>query len=223
MNNRIPDFSVSVISTSTQRFFEDLPIINKSLIKRIHADVMDGQFVPRLGLYPEIVSEIRSKTNLAIDVHLMTQDPFQFIGEFAKAGASRVVPHFESTAHPHRLIQEIRSHGMEAGLALNPHTDFEALKYLLPELNVITLMAINPGIVGHKYIPLIDQKISALRKFADLHDFQGQIEIDGGVVFTNVKKLMELGADVLVGGAGTIFHSDSTTSANIEKINNLFS
>ena len=173
----MPDFSVSVISTSPSVFLENLDNFRSGPIKRIHVDVMDGQFVPRLGMYPEFVAEIRNRTDLPIDIHLMTFKPEQFLTIFARAGATRIVPHFEATNHPHHLVAQIRELGMEAGIALNPHTRIESLEYLLPDIDAVTLMAINPGIIGHKIIGQTIKKLFETKSFLESRNFKGELEI----------------------------------------------
>ena len=211
-------FSVSAISTSPDIFFDSLPLFTDCPVSRVHVDAMDGQFVPRLGLSPEFVCGIRNLTDMPIDVHMMIREPIAFIKDFANAGATRIVPHFESSDHPHRLVHEIKSLGIEAGLALNPLTDFRMLKYIVQDLSVVTVMAINPGIIGHRFIPFISDKIIELRNFLNDCSFEGSIEIDGGVTFENVQTLSTLGVNLLVAGAGTIYHPGATISENLARL-----
>jgi ribulose-phosphate 3-epimerase len=182
---------------------------------------MDGHFVPRLGLYPEMVANIRKITEIPIDIHLMTSQPERFLEIFAVAGASRITPHFESTLHPHRIIQEIKSLSVEAGIALNPGTPISALEELIHEVQAVTLMAINPGIVGHKFIPTTIQKLERFQKFRDIHGFEGDLEIDGGVVFENIKSLAKYTSVILVCGAGTIYNKISSPIANMHNLNKM--
>jgi ribulose-phosphate 3-epimerase len=212
------EISVSAISTSPRDLFEALKVFDGSLVKRIHVDVMDGLFVPRLGLYPEFVAEIRNLSNLPIDIHMMMRNPTTFLKDFANSGANRIIPHFETVEHPHRVIQEIKNLNLEVGFALNPLTDFKLLKYSLPDLDVITLMAINPGIVGHKFIPFIFEKISDLKNFLAKTEYSGHVEIDGGVTFENLQQLAASGVDILVGGAGTVFNPSGNIEQNLSRI-----
>ncbi len=188
---------------------------------RIHVDVMDGRFVPRLGLYPEFVREIRASSSLPIDIHMMMENPERRIEDFAEAGATRIIPHLESTVHIDHLVRQIRALGVEAGLALNPHTLPSNLDYMLEDLAVVTVMAINPGIVGHKFIPKSLEKISSIRTYLSQHGFGGVIEVDGGVTFDNIASLKESGAKILVVGAGSIFYPDATSVENLERLNQL--
>lgn len=208
-----------MISASPKAFFDSLEALEQGGVERIHVDVMDGGFVPRFGLYPEFVGEIRSLSNLPIDVHMMISNPEPYVEDFVAAGASRIVPHIEPVHHAHRLVQKILECGVEAGVALNPHTSLAELKYILSSLSVVTIMAINPGIVGHKIIPSVYDKVADLRRLFDLGNFEGSLEVDGGVTFSNVLDLGAAGADLLVVGAGTVFHPDRSVVENIQQLN----
>jgi ribulose-phosphate 3-epimerase len=214
-------FSVSVISTTPGNFLNSLPALEIGGIDRIHVDVMDGLFVPRLGLYPEFVREIRQISELPIDVHMMLETPEKYLEDFANAGASRLVPHVEPVRHVHRLVTSIKDLGLEAGLALNPHTDFSSLKYVAEELSSVTIMAINPGIVGHQVIPAMFAKIAHLRELLAETPNSISIEVDGGVTFDNVPRFQKVGAAVLVVGAGTIFHPKLSLDDNLASLNSL--
>ena len=185
----------------------------ESKVDYIHFDVMDGSFVPRYGLYPEILKSIKAKKNCPlVDVHIMSENPEDFIEVFALNGADYFSFHIEATKHPHRLIKKILNSGMKPGIALNPNTSIDSLKWMIQDIEIVVLMTINPGIVGHKFIPEMYKKISELRNFANLNGNTDLIiEIDGGVTPKNTKGLIEAGADALVCGNGTIFrpHEDS--------------
>jgi ribulose-phosphate 3-epimerase len=181
----------------------------------IHFDVMDGQFVPRYGLYPEILSYISKITNIPVDVHMMVSNPEDYIEDFYNAGASFYSFHIESTSHAHRVVKKIEKTGMKVGVALNPATPIASLDYLIEDINMVVLMAINPGIVGHKLIPNMINKISNLREFADKRgNKELLIQVDGGVTFESGVKMIGAGADVLVCGTGTIYrpHEDSISN-----------
>lgn len=182
---------------------------------------MDGRFVPRFGLYPEFVREIRQLTSLPIDIHMMVEEPVHQVQAFSEAGASRVVFHLESSRHPHRTVEVIREFGLEAGLALNPHVSPVSLEYLLPQIKVVTVMGINPGIVGHKLIHATFSKLIELRKYLDDHSFGGVVEIDGGVTFENLVELWDSGANIAVVGAGSVFQDKRSTAANLAIMNEL--
>lgn len=218
LSNHNLKFSASAISVSPRGFFETLEIVEAGGVDRIHIDVMDGQFVPRLGLYPEFVSEVRNATSLPIDIHMMVQRPEQFIGDFASAGATRIVPHVESTNQVYRLVDLIRSEGAEAGMALNPHSGPEELRFIAQDLSVVTAMTINPGIVGHALVPFALHKIRAIRQFFDEFGHQCVVEADGGVVFSNVRALALAGADQVVIGAGTLYNRAREIGSNLAEL-----
>lgn len=212
-------FSVSAISAPPLMFFESVSLLEQHGIDRIHVDVMDGRFVPRFGLYPEFVNEIRNITSLPIDIHLMVSRPLEFIQDFVNVGATRIILHVESSTHLHRAIGLARETGAEVGLALNPHTTFESLAYVVEDLSSVMLMAINPGIVGHQLIESTWSKIGDLRQILNKLRSGCEIEIDGGVTFENLAGLRDSGADSVVIGAGTVFKPGRTVEQNIEVLN----
>lgn len=193
----------------------DLNQLINSKVDFIHFDVMDGQFVPRYGLYPEILTSLKKQTNIPVDVHMMVNNPEDFIDDFKIAGADYYNFHIESTPHAHRLVKKIQNVGMLPGVALNPATPISSLDYLINEIRMVVLMAINPGIVGHKLIPEMIQKIKNLRDYAnDKGNKDLLIEIDGGVTFESGKMMIEAGADILVCGTGTIYRPKEDTISN---------
>lgn len=186
-------------------------------IDYIHIDVMDGDFVPRLGLHPEMVKAVRSITDIPIDVHLMINNPDSFIPDFVKAGGNIITVHAESTKHLHRTIKLIRDAGARAGVALNPGTSLHVLDYVLDDIDLVMLMAINPGIVGHKLIPQTLNKISELRKrLADRPNII--IEIDGGVNPESAPEMIKHGADLLVCGTSMIFKPDAAVGQKLKEV-----
>jgi ribulose-phosphate 3-epimerase len=183
--------------------------------KSIHFDIMDGIFVPRYGLPPEILVATRSITDLSIDAHMMTVEPEKYIKTFIDAGANFITVHAEACTHLHRTLKIIQENGAKVGIALNHSTPLSALDYILDDIDLILLMAINPGIVGHQLIPKAIEKISDLRtklgeKYKDVI-----IEIDGGVTFESAPKLLKAGANMLVCGSSTIFKADINVDVNI--------
>ncbi|MGB5018878.1 MAG: ribulose-phosphate 3-epimerase [Candidatus Moraniibacteriota bacterium] len=197
--------AASMICGSPLNLEADLAALEKGGIDYIHFDVMDGVFVPRFGLFPEYLRAIRSRTNLPIEVHMMVQDPEPYIQEFVHAGATALTPHIEPLAHPHRTIMRIKKEGALAGLALNYGTPLSMLDYLLEDLDIVMLMAINPGIVGHKLIPGALKKIVDLRKKIDATSKDIMIEIDGGVTLESGMRMKQAGANMLVCGTSVIF------------------
>lgn len=190
---------------------KDLAELQRSNIDMIHFDVMDGQFVPRYGLFPEILRSIKERFDFTVDVHMMTYNSEQYIEDFKKAGADYFNIHIESTKHVGRVIKRIKDAGMKPGIALNPGTPINSLEWIIEDIEMVVLMAINPGIVGHKLIPNIIKKIKELRNYgnqAGNHDLI--IQIDGGVTPESIPLMVNAGADALVCGTGTIFrpHED---------------
>lgn len=190
----------------------------KSKVDLIHFDVMDGHFVPRYGLYPEILKEIKKKKNCpAVDVHMMVSNPEDYIELYANAGADYFNFHIESSNHSHRIIKKIKAAGMKPGIALNPHTPLSFLDWIIQDIEMVVLMTINPGIVGHKFIPELLKKISLLRKIAKEKNPSLVIELDGGVTPETIPSMIKAGADALVCGNGTIFRPNEDTIPNKTK------
>lgn len=213
MAKRSFKLAASIICADVLNLKREIKILEKSQIDFIHFDVMDGVFVPRLGLFPEILKAISSITAIPIEVHMMTINPDLYIKSFIQAGAERIVIHAESTKHLHRTIQAVRENGALAGIALNPATPLNVLDYILEDIWSVTLMGINPGIVGHKLIP------GTLRKIADLKIRLSEkkifIEVDGGVTAQSAPKMIKMGADILVCGSQTIFKPKSEISGKV--------
>lgn len=209
--------AASIICGSPSNLDADLAALEKGGIDYIHFDVMDGLFVPRYGLFPEYLKAIRSKTNLPIEVHMMIQDPEPYIQGFVDAGATMLTPHIEPLPHVHRTIHKIKNAGAQAGLALNFGTSLSTLDYILADLDLVMLMAINPGIVGHKLIPGTMEKIADLRKRIDETGKDILIEIDGGVTPDSGKEMVKAGASMLVCGTGTIFQPPAKLDEKIRE------
>jgi len=208
--------AASLICADPLNLEKEVNELIQSKVDLIHFDVMDGSFVPRYGLYPEILRAVKSKENCPlVDVHIMSENPEDFIEIFALYGADYFNFHIEATKHPHRVIKKIINSGMKPGVALNPNTSVESLKWMIQDIEMVVLMTINPGIVGHKFIPEMINKIKELRNFANQNDNRDLIiEIDGGVTPENIKDLVEAGADALVCGNGTIFRPHEDTIEN---------
>ena len=212
------ELSASVISASPTKFFESIRLLEDGPVDSLHIDVMDGEFVPRFGIYPEMVLDIAGMTSLPIDIHMMVADPHAALRIFKGVPARRIVPHLESTPHIHRLISEIREAGLQAGVAVNPGTSLHNLLPILEEVDQITIMAINPGIVGHKLIQATLSRVVELRSVLENRGFSVRIEIDGGVTMENFSKLLNLGVDSLVVGAGTVFRPENSVQDNLTSL-----
>jgi ribulose-phosphate 3-epimerase len=220
--NREIQFFVSTISDDPKKIFENLPIYESLGISGIHFDVMDGSFVPRIGLYPELLSSIRSTTNLPIEVHLMLQEPDNFIQIFRDNGANRILVHLESLQNPSRTLDIIKSTGAKSCIVLNPSTDFSSLKNYIDKIDSIMLMAINPGIPKHPFIPSTHTKLNSLKIWAEELKPNLTIGIDGGVTFENARSLYQNGADWLVCGSGTFFRPGFDLQVNINDLKKKF-
>ena len=210
------NLAASIICGNPLNLQKDLAALKKGKIDYIHFDVMDGVFVPRYGLFPEYLKAIRSKTNIPIEVHMMVQNPEPYIQDFVDAGATIITPHIEPLMHPHRTVMKIKNAGVQAGLALNPGTSLSTLDYVLEDLDLLMLMAINPGIVGHKLIPGTMKKIADARKRIDETGKDIFLEIDGGVTPESGHKMVAAGANMLVCGTGTIFQPPAQLDKKIQ-------
>ncbi|GIV07327.1 MAG: ribulose-phosphate 3-epimerase [Fimbriimonadales bacterium] len=167
----------------------------------IHFDVMDGHFVPNLTFGAPMVAALRPHCDLPFDVHLMIERPEQLISDFADAGANRITVHAEACVHLHRVVQQIRELGCEAGVALNPHTPLESVRYLLPAIDLLLIMTVNPGFGGQAFIELMKPKIVAAHLMIEQSAPHVLLQVDGGVSPDNARELVELGARVLVAGS----------------------
>jgi ribulose-phosphate 3-epimerase len=181
-----------------------LKLFAKGKIDYIHFDVMDGVFVPRFGLFPELLSTVKSLTNIPADIHLMVQNPEPYIKIFAESGADIISIHPEMNPHLSRSIRLIKEAGVKAGVVLNPATPLNVLDYVLDDLDLILIMAINPGIVGHKLIPKTYEKLRDLGSKLVGRD-NIIVEVDGGVTFESASKMIAAGANMLVCGTSSIF------------------
>jgi ribulose-phosphate 3-epimerase len=181
-------------------------MLNESEADWFHLDVMDGRFVPNISFGLPVIAAIRKSTTKVCDVHLMIEEPERYAEDFKKAGADILSVHLEACRHLHRNLQQIRSLGMKAGVALNPHSPVEAIYDMLDEIDLVCIMSVNPGFGGQKFIPQTIQKIKNLRERIDNNKLSTLIEIDGGVTLDNAKAIVDAGAHVLVAG-NTVFSS----------------
>lgn len=197
----------------------DCKMINESEADWFHLDVMDGRFVPNISFGPMIIEFIRKTTTKICDVHLMILEPEKYAEDFKKAGADMLTVHEECCVHLHRNIQQIKSLGMQCGVALNPHTPVESLKEVLADIDMVLIMSVNPGFGGQKFIPNTLNKIRTLRSMIDERGLTTKIEIDGGITLENAPAIVQAGADVLVAG-NTVFKSKDPkdTIAKLKKI-----
>lgn len=191
-------------------------MLNESEADYFHLDVMDGRFVPNISFGLPIIEHIRKATKKVCDVHLMILEPEKFAEAFKNAGADILTVHQEACPHLHRNIEQIKSLGMQAGVALNPHTPVSTLQDVLHNIDLVCMMSVNPGFGGQKFIRHTLHKIRQLRKMIDEKGLKVRIEIDGGVTLENAKEIIDAGADVLVAG-NTVFKSNDP-KATIAKL-----
>ena len=202
----MPIIAPSLLAANFINLEAECKMLNESEADWFHLDVMDGRFVPNISFGPMIIEFIRKTTTKVCDVHLMIQHPEQLTEQFKNAGADNLTVHIEACHHLHRNIQQIKSLGMKAGVAINPHTPVTDLADVLHEIDLVCMMSVNPGFGGQKFIPYTLEKIKQLKKMIDERGLKVHIEIDGGVTLENAPSIIAAGADVLVAG-NTVFKS----------------
>ena len=202
----MPIIAPSFLASDFLRLADECAMVNESEAEWFHLDIMDGRFVPNISFGPMIIEFIRKTTKKVCDVHLMILDPSNYAQEFKNAGADQLSVHIEACPHLHRNIEQIKSLGMKAGVAINPHTPVADLNDVLHEIDLVCMMSVNPGFGGQKFIPHTLEKIKQLRKMIDERGLKVLIEIDGGVTLDNAASIVAAGADVLVAG-NTVFSS----------------
>ena len=193
--------SPSILSADFANLGRDVAGAADAGAEYIHFDVMDGQFVPNISFGIPVIQAIRPVTDKVFDVHLMIDEPVRFIKEFADAGADIITVHAEACKHLHRTIQVIHSYGIKAGVVLNPATPLSAVEEILPEVEMVLLMSVNPGFGGQKYIQTTTDKVRRLRQMITERNLNVDIEVDGGVTMDNVRMLIEAGANIFVAGS----------------------
>lgn len=203
----------SILSADFARLGEQVAEAEAAGADYIHVDVMDGHFVPNLTIGPMIVEAIRPWTKLPLDVHLMVEEPARLIGDFAKAGANILTVHAEATPHLHRTVQAIKELNVKAGVSLNPSTSVSAVEELLPFLDLILVMSVNPGFGGQSFISHVLPKIARLRKMLDEGGYHAELEVDGGVNEKTAASVVQAGARVLVAGSAIYNKRESVQAA----------
>jgi ribulose-phosphate 3-epimerase len=215
----MPLIAPSLLSANYLNLQADCAMLNASEADWYHLDIMDGRFVPNISFGPMLVEFFRKATTKTCDVHLMILEPEKYAEQFKNAGADILTVHIEACTHLHRNIQQIKSLGMKAGVAINPHTPVSALSEILADIDLVCLMSVNPGFGGQKFILHTLDKIKQLRKMIDEKGLSVHIEIDGGVTLENAPSIIAAGADVLVAG-NTVFKS-ADPAATIRQLKSL--
>ena len=200
----MPIIAPSLLASNFLNLEAECNMLNESSADWYHLDIMDGRFVPNISYGPMFVEVFRKATTKICDVHLMIEEPGNYAEAFKKAGADILSVHTEACPHLHRNIQQIKSLGMQAGVAVNPHTPVDTLKDILADIDMVCLMSVNPGFGGQSFIPHTLLKIKQLREMIDERSLHVKIEVDGGVTLDNAKSIIDAGADVLVAGS-TVF------------------
>ncbi len=209
----------SILSADFSKLREEVEMINSSQADWFHVDVMDGVFVPNISFGFPVIKQVKKYATKPLDVHLMIVQPERYVQEFKDAGADILTVHIEASTHLHRTLQMIKAAGMQAGVAVNPHTAINQLEDIITDVDLVCLMSVNPGFGGQKFIPGTFQKLEKLRKLIDSTGSKARIEIDGGVGSTNAAQLINAGADVLVAGNFVFSSGDPVgTIASLKKI-----
>jgi ribulose-phosphate 3-epimerase len=201
--------AASILSADFCRLGEQVAAAEAAGADYIHCDVMDGHFVPNITIGPLIVRAARRATSLPLDVHLMIEEPERYIPDFVEAGASNLTVHYETCPHLHRTIQQIRELGTGASVTINPATPLSVLDEILPYVDMVLLMTVNPGFGGQSFIETMCDKISRLREIVEVRGLRTDIEVDGGVNVNTIKYIVDAGANVLVSGSSIFAPSGS--------------
>jgi ribulose-phosphate 3-epimerase len=183
----------------------------------LHIDVMDGQFVSNITIGPDVIKSIRNVTKLPFDVHLMISQPEKYIEDFVSAGSDIITVHVEATNHLHGTLQCIKKKGILAGVALNPSTPLSSVENVISDIDLITIMTVNPGFGGQRFIKTLLPKIKNTRDIIEKEGFDLELEVDGGINYENAKSVVEAGAHIMVAGSA-VFKGEGTVSENIGKL-----
>jgi ribulose-phosphate 3-epimerase len=211
--------SPSLLAADFGNLEKDVLMVNRSQADWLHLDIMDGVFVPNISFGFPVIEHVKKVASKPLDVHLMIIDPDRYLARFCDAGANILTVQYEACTHLHRTVTEIRNLGMKAGVALNPHTTVSHLENILPYIDMVLIMTVNPGFGGQSFIQESYNKISELRKLIDKSGYNTLIEVDGGIDTTNSARLIDAGVNVLVAG-NSVFSSDDPEET-IRRLKNL--
>lgn len=209
----------SMLAADFANLERDIQMVNQSEADWFHLDIMDGVFVPNISFGMPVLKAMTQHTKKTLDVHLMIVDPDRYIKTFADLGSDILTVHYEACPHLHRTIQAVKSEGMRAGVALNPHTNINVLQDTIQDIDLVCIMSVNPGFGGQSFIENTYEKVKQLKALIDKKNASTKIEIDGGVTSANAKKLKSAGADILV--AGSFVFKSENPSKTIEELKHI--
>jgi ribulose-phosphate 3-epimerase len=207
------EIAPSILASNFAKLGDEIRAVEQGGADVLHVDVMDGHFVPNISIGIPVVESLRKATRLPLDVHLMIENPEQYIGEFVRAGGNRILVHQEATVHLDRALAMIREHGAEAGAVINPATPVVMLSEVLDKVDTVLVMSVNPGFGGQKFIPNAYEKIRQLQEWRARYNGSFRIEVDGGVDLENIAELAKAGANTFVAGTSIFHTSDPAASA----------
>ncbi|MCX7921876.1 MAG: ribulose-phosphate 3-epimerase [Clostridia bacterium] len=199
----------SILSADFSKLGEDVKRVENAGADVIHIDVMDGHFVPNITIGSPVVKSLRKVTKLPFDVHLMIENPDAYVDSFVDVGADIITVHIEACTHLNRTLQKIKQRGVKAGVALNPATPLSTLEWVLQDVDMVLLMSVNPGFGGQSYIEFVTEKIRELKSMIDKKGLSVDIEVDGGIDLTNIYRVTEAGANMIVAGS-TVYNAPDT-------------
>ena len=211
--NTMNCLSPSILSADFSRLGEQIRELDEAGAQYVHIDVMDGMFVPSISFGMPVIRSIRDCSDRIFDVHLMIEEPVRYIADFVEAGADLITVHAESCRHLDRTIDAIKEKGILAGVAVNPATPLEAITYILPKVDMVLIMTVNPGFGGQQLIPYTVQKIRDVKKLIDKKGLKTDIEVDGGIDLENVTEVLDAGANIIVAGSA-VFGGDITENVS---------
>ena len=213
--------SPSILSADFSKLGSEIKKLEEGGADLIHVDVMDGHFVPNLTIGPPVIKNLRKYTKLPFDVHLMISPVHQYIENYANAGADIITIHPEATENLKESISLIKKFGKKVGVSLNPKTEIKTLIDEIGNIDLVLVMSVNPGFGGQKFMPEVLDKIKELKKIKDESKYHFDIEVDGGINFSNSKIVLEAGADILVSGTTVFKENDGNIKTNIEKLKSM--